>query len=59
MNRVVIQEGYSMPVAFDGVRRRKSSGGRKAQQNKFKACAKQWSGKGKYVAHMKKCLKSK
>lgn len=59
MNRVVIQEGYSLPVSFDGTRRRRSSGRRPpvAQQNKMKACAKKWNGKGKYTAFMKKCLK--
>lgn len=57
-NRVVIQEGYSMPVAFDGAKRKKRrSGGPKKQQNKMKACAKKWNGKGKYTAHMKRCLK--
>lgn len=60
-NRVVIQEGYSMPVAFDGARRRRSrkSGAFVGQQNKMKSCAKKWNGKGKYSAHMKKCLKAK
>lgn len=64
MNRVVIQEGYSLP--FDGTRRRRShrrrrrsSGGMKRQQSKMKACAKKWNGKGKYTAFMKKCLKSR
>ena len=62
-NRVVIQEGYTMPVAFDGVRRRRSSGKKKqsgafkSQQNKMKSCAKKWNGKGKYSSHMKQCLK--
>lgn len=58
-NRVVIQEGYSMPVAFAGARRRRSRGGPIAQQNKMKACAKKWNGKGKYTAFMKSCLKKK
>lgn len=59
MNRVVIQEGYSMPVSFDGHRRRRSSGGPKHMQNKMKSCAKKWNGKGKYTAFMKHCLKAK
>jgi hypothetical protein len=60
-NRVVIQEGYSMPVAFDGHKRRRRSrrGGPVAQQNKMKSCAKKWNGKGKYTSFMKHCLKSK
>ncbi len=62
-NRVVIQEGYSMPVAFDGARRRRrrrrSSGGPKHMQTKMKSCAKRWNGKGKYTTFMKHCLKSK
>lgn len=62
MNRVVIQEGYTLP--FDGTRRkrrssRRRSGGLKRQQSKMKACAKRWNGKGKYTAFMKKCLKSR
>ncbi|MFZ2152125.1 MAG: PsiF family protein [Minisyncoccia bacterium] len=59
-NRVVIQEGYSMPVAFDGHRRRsRRRGGPVAQQNKMKACAKKWNGKGKYTTFMKSCLKGR
>lgn len=61
MNRVVIQEGYSLPFAGASRRRRSSrgSGGLKRQQSKMKACAKKWNGKGKYTAFMKKCLKSR
>lgn len=60
MNRVVIQEGYSLP--FDGTRRRRrrgTSGAMKRQQSKMKACAKKWNskGSGSYRAFMKKCLK--
>lgn len=59
-NRVVIQEGYSMPSPFDGVRRRgRRRGGPVAQQNKMKSCAKKWNRKGKYTAFMKKCLKAR
>ena len=66
-NRVVVQEGYTLPFAsFDGYRRkrrssrrRRMSGGMKRQQSKMKACAKKWNGKGKYTAHMKRCLKSR
>lgn len=64
-NRVVIQEGYSLP--FEAYRRRKRrshkrrgfSGGAKRQQSKMKSCAKQWkrSGTGKYTSFMKRCLK--
>lgn len=64
MNRVVIQSGYTLPFEGYKRRRRKSSrrrmsGGAKAQQNKMKACAKKWSGKGSYRAHMKSCLKKR
>lgn len=69
-NRVVVQEGYDLPLAgFDGYRRRKrrksrrsrrrSRGGRGRQQNRMKVCAKKWrsSGrKGSYRAFMKRCL---
>lgn len=64
-NRVVIQEGYTLPFSsFDGYKRRRRShrrmsGGMKRQQSKMKSCAKKWSGKGSYRAHMKKCLKSR
>jgi hypothetical protein len=59
-NRVVIQEGYATPAAFDGARRRRrSSGGAKAQQSRMKVCAKQWNGRGKYTTHMKSCLKKR
>ncbi len=64
-NRVVIQEGYSLP--FEAYRRRKRrkshsrrrTGGAKRQQAKMKACAKSWkrSGTGKYTSFMKRCLK--
>ncbi len=66
MNRVVIQEGYSLP--FAGTRRRRhhkrrrhggkrrSMGAFKAQQNVMKDCARKWNGKGSYKAHMKRCL---
>lgn len=63
-NRVVIQEGYTLPFSsFDGYKRRRRSGRRlapamKRQQNKMKVCAKKWKGKGSYRAHMKRCLKS-
>jgi len=65
-NRVVIQEGYSLP--FEGVRRRKRrsskrrmSGGVKRMQSKMKACAKKWnkSGTGKYTSFMSRCLKAR
>lgn len=64
MNRVVFQEGYSLP--FDAYRRkrrkssrrrRSMSGGMKRQQNKMKACARKWSGKGSYRAFMRGCLR--
>lgn len=64
MNKVVIQEGYSLP--FDGHRKRRHhkrrtarrlSGGMKRQQTKMKVCAKKWNGNGSYIAHMKRCLK--
>lgn len=63
MNRVVVQEGFAMP--YNGYskkkhrkssRRRRMSGGMKKQQSKMKACARAWNGKGKYQAHMKRCL---
>lgn len=65
-NRVVIQEGYTLPFAGHSRRRRttrrhKRMGAMpaavKRQQGVMKACAKKWSGKGSYRAHMKKCLK--
>ena len=69
-NRVVIQEGYSLP--FEGApRRRRSSrrrsssrrmpAGVKRMQAKMKACAKKWnkSGTGKYTSFMSRCLKSR
>ncbi len=66
-NRVVVQEGYSLPFAgFDGYRRRRRKtrrsrrGGRSKQANKMRACAKRWRGSGKkgsYRAFMKRCLK--
>lgn len=60
MNRVVIQEGYSLP--FDAYRRKKRRKARRggSQQNKMKTCAGKWrrSGKrGSYRAFMRKCLK--
>ena len=61
MNRIVIQEGYTLP--FDGARRKKrskrASGAFRRQQSTMKACAKKWnkSGSGSYKAFMKKCLK--
>jgi len=62
MNRVVIQEGYSLP--FAGTRRRRHHrrrhhmhGAMKRQQSKMKSCAAKWNGKGSYRAHMKRCLK--
>jgi hypothetical protein len=72
MNRVVIQEGYTLP--FSGApkrrraaskRRRRSYGSMPAavtrQQSKMKACAKKWnsSGTGKYKNFMSKCLKAR
>jgi len=64
-NRVVIQEGYSMPFAGHRRKRRhhrrgrRFSGAMKRQQNKMKSCAAKWrrSGKrGKYTSFMKSCL---
>lgn len=63
-NRVVIQEGYSMPFAGHRRRRKSHRRGRfssaaKRQQNKMKVCAGKWrrSGKrGKYTSFMKSCL---
>lgn len=62
MNRVVIQEGYTLPFAGLKKRRAKKSGGLKRQQSKMKSCAKQWkrvrAGKSvSYVRFMKSCLK--
>lgn len=62
MNRVVIQEGYTLPFNAYGKRRRSRRSmpaGVKRQQGKMKACAKKWSGKGSYRAFMKKCLKGR
>jgi hypothetical protein len=65
MNRVVIQEGYTLPFNAYGKRRRARRSyrgmpaGVKRQQGKMKACAKKWSGKGSYMAFMKKCLKGR
>lgn len=65
MNRVVFQEGYSLP--FDAYRRkrrkssrrRRMSGGMKKQQSKMKSCAAKWrrSGTGSYQRFMKGCLR--
>jgi len=65
-NRVVIQEGYTLPFASYSKRRRSPSRRRlhgmpaavKRQQSVMKACAKKWSGQGSYRAFMKKCLKA-
>lgn len=60
-NRVVIQEGYSVPF-FDGARS-KAKGkrkGKKSFKTKMRACAKSWkSGRSKsrsWRIHLKKCL---
>jgi hypothetical protein len=59
-NRVVIQDGYSLP--FDGYKRkRRASGGLKRMQSKMRTCASKWRSSGKkgsYRAHMTRCLKS-
>lgn len=62
-NRVVVQDGYSIPFA-GGIGRKKKRKGRKgsarhlgAWQNKMKSCAKRWSGSGSYKAFMKSCLR--
>jgi hypothetical protein len=62
MNRVVMQEGYGIPFAAYKRKKRSApkSAGAKKQQNKMKACARDWSksGKrGKYTSFMKSCLK--
>lgn len=62
MNRVVIQEGYSLPFAGMRRRKRRSSGGKRKMQNKMSTCARKWkhsAKRGKYVSFMKSCLKSK
>lgn len=65
MNRVVFQEGYSLP--FDAYRRkrkssrrRKMASGMKRQQSKMKACASKWrrsGGRGSYRRFMAACLR--
>jgi hypothetical protein len=65
MNRVVFQEGYSLP--FDAYRRKRKSGRRrkmplalKRQQSKMKACALKWrrgGGRGSYRRFMAACLR--
>lgn len=70
MNRIVIQEGYTLPFAGASRRKRRPArrarrsgrrmpGAVKRQQGKMKACAKKWNahGTGKYTSFMKKCLK--
>lgn len=61
MNRVVFQEGYTLP--FDAYKRKRRSSRSmpravKAQQSKMKGCARKWrsSGTGSYRAFMKRCL---
>lgn len=55
MNRVVVQEGYSLP--FAGYRKRRATKRKGSQQNKMRKCAKSFKGRGSYRAHMKRCLK--
>lgn len=68
MNRVVIQEGYSLPFAGTSRRRKRrssrrgrASGAMKRMQGKMKACAKKWNahGTGKYTSFMSRCLKGR
>jgi hypothetical protein len=58
MNRVVIQEGYSVP-SFDGAKRGKRKG-KKSFGAKMRACGKSWrSGRSKsrtWKSHLRKCL---
>jgi hypothetical protein len=69
MNRVVIQEGYTLPFAAYHKKRRapkrkRSLGSMPAavrrQVSVMKSCAKKWnsSGTGTYRSFMKKCLKN-
>lgn len=65
-NRVVIQEGYTLPFAAyrkkrKSPARRRSMGmapAMKKQQNVMKACAKAAPGGKSYRAYMKRCLKA-
>jgi hypothetical protein len=67
VNRILVLEGYTNPFG-DSRRKQHHLGGtmrrrrslRGMQQSKFKACVAEWkaSGKrGKYTAHMSRCLK--
>ena len=66
-NRVVIQEGYTLPFAAYGRRKRRTKSKRrsmgmapsmKKQQNVMKACAKAAPGGKSYRPFMKRCLKA-
>lgn len=64
MNRVVMQDGYSIPFAGARRKRKKRKGGKRAlsgamikQQSKMKACARQWDGSGSYRSFMSGCLR--
>lgn len=62
-NRVVVQDGYSIPFAGAGKKKKRKGrkGGAKhltAWQGKMKACAKKWSGAGSYKSHMTHCLRA-